>query len=109
MLTGTLLGIGVHVFIGAFGLRETATSQASAITSPTPPRKRALSSAAIKSTHGQQLHPPVSRMLFPSSIPTILEEEDEDSLPGSQVGRQKIKKSGLNPLWADASDDSSDL
>lgn len=110
VLTGTLLGITIHFFIGVFGLQEkleTETSYTSATTSPTPSRKRALASVSTKSTHGQQPHPPVSRMLFPSSIPTILEEEDEDSLPGSQVGRQRSKKGSLDVL--DVSDYSSEL
>lgn len=109
VLTGTLLGITIYVFIGVFGLRDKLETETSATSSPTRSRKRALASAPTKSTHGQQPHPPVSRMLFPSSIPTILEEEDEDSLPGSQVGRQRSKRGSLDVLSADVSDYSSDL
>lgn len=110
MLTGALLGITIHAIIAAFGLRDkpetTTTSRTSAIASSTSSRKKVLSSASI-SAHGQQPHPPVSRMLFPSSIPTILEEEDEDS--SFQVGRQRSKKGGLDALLVDTSDNSSDL
>lgn len=51
----------------------------------------------------------MARMLFPPSIPTILEEEDEDSpiLPGNR--RQRGKAGNNVEAWFNGSDESSDL
>ncbi|KAI5853104.1 hypothetical protein DFP73DRAFT_535128 [Morchella snyderi] len=108
MIAGVLLGFTSHIFSGALGLYQETESIAP---SNLGRSKKRTSSQGYRSPIPvkQQAHTPMARMLFPPSIPTILEEEDEDSpiLPGN---RRRRGKAGNNvEAWFNGSDESSDL
>jgi hypothetical protein len=102
VLTGAILGLATYLFTDTLNLRDSnqgvpPQNPHHHLEGPSPPRKHHHTTASALP----------SRPLFPQSIPTILEEEDEDSpFPGGgdvkQRGGSRVRRVGGG--WSDESD-----